>query len=300
MTRLPKVISTVSEMRHWRRTVKGKVGLVPTMGALHEGHATLLRKSRSLCDHSVLSIFVNPAQFGPNEDLSHYPRTFEKDLNIAARENVEIVFAPQVAEIYPPGYTTYVEETSISLPLCGKFRLGHFRGVTTIVLKLFNLIRPEIAFFGLKDAQQFFVLEKMVRDLNLDVQVIGVSTVRETDGLALSSRNAYLNDEERTLAPRIYQELQNIGRQVQCPSKALSGDLVVRHSISHSIATLNQLGFKVQYLEWVSLPDFQTTDFKPHNSALISIAAFLGNTRLIDNLILCPEKLWELGFYLED
>ena len=241
--------------------------------------------------------FVNPTQFGPNEDLSSYPRTFENDLRIAARENVDVVFAPTPDQIYPLGYTTYVEETSLSKPLCGQSRPGHFRGVTTVVLKLLNLIRPEIAFFGQKDAQQFFVLDKMVRDLNLDIKVQGVATVRESDGLALSSRNAYLTEEERAKAPKLFQELQKLRNEIASCTLIGSGDL-----LSVSTSRLTEQGFKVQYLECVSLPDFQEQNeasLKPGQPALIAIAAYLGKTRLIDNIILNPEPLRAQGIYLE-
>jgi pantoate--beta-alanine ligase len=259
------------------------------MGALHEGHATLLKQVRSRCDISVLSIFVNPTQFGPKEDLSKYPRTFEADLAIAAREGVDVIFAPTPEEMYPSGYSTYVEEEIASQPLCGKFRPGHFRGVTTIVLKLFHLIQPNLALFGLKDAQQFFVLNKMVRDLNLDVQVIGVPTIRESDGLALSSRNVYLTHEERQLAPLLYQTL------ISAKNRLLksSGAEDIGSVLTSSIEALENQNFQVQYLQCLSLPDLKPTHagVLPGAPHLIAVAAYLGKTRLIDNIILSPEGL---------
>jgi pantoate--beta-alanine ligase len=171
MARPPELIRTVQEMRHWRAQRDGVVGFVPTMGALHRGHAQLLRELRPVCESSVLSIFVNPTQFGPQEDLAKYPRTFDEDMKMAQAEGVNAVFYPDAREMYPDGFSTYVEETQISQPLCGRFRPGHFRGVTTIVLKLFQIVQPNVALFGLKDAQQFFVIEKMVRDLNLPIRL---------------------------------------------------------------------------------------------------------------------------------
>lgn len=286
---LPQVIRTLAELRTYRKNTQGILGVVPTMGALHLGHATLLNRLRRKCDVSVLTIFVNPTQFGPNEDLSRYPRTFEKDLQIAAAEGVDLVFAPTPEEIYPLGYSTYVEETSVSQPFCGVFRPGHFRGVTTIVLKLFHLLQPQLALFGLKDAQQFFVISKMVRDLNLDVRVIGVETVRQDNSLALSSRNVYLSEEARVLAPEFSKSLNSLKKALTLlPSQEVS------HLISAEKARLNKLGFKVQYLDCAALPDLNLVEngtLKKELAYLIAGAAYLGNTRLIDNFILRPEQL---------
>lgn len=302
MTTSPKVITTVAELKAWRKTVVGRVGFVPTMGALHEGHATLLRESRKQSEISVLSIFVNPTQFSPSEDLAKYPRTLERDLEVAAREGVDIVFAPTPIEIYPPGFSTYVEETAVSLPLCGAFRSGHFRGVTTVVLKLFHLVRPEVAFFGLKDAQQFFVLSKMVKDLELDIRVQGIPTVRETDGLALSSRNVYLSSEERKKAPRLYQVLQALKdaiSQIQVSSQSTTqASQKIQKELTQAKRVLEDSGFRVQYLDYLVLPDFQlllSQNLSPSQlgdqPALIALAAYLGNTRLIDNILIHPKKL---------
>jgi len=286
MSSLPQVITSVPAILAWRRAIQGSVGFVPTMGALHEGHATLLRNLRPRCDVSVLSIFVNPTQFGPKEDLSKYPRTFEEDLKIAAREGVDVVFAPSPSEIYPPGYSTFVEETQLQQPLCGKFRPGHFRGVTTIVLKLFNLIRPQLALFGLKDAQQFFVLEKMVKDLNLDLTIEGVPTVREPDGLALSSRNAYLSHEDRKRAPMLYQSLQMAKDSLLKMGTMEGSTPPIREVLETSIRFLETREFRVQYLDCLSLPGLETeSQVRPDQSYLIAVAAYLGNTRLIDNII---------------
>lgn len=291
----PQVISTLTELREWRKSVRGTVGFVPTMGALHPGHATLMEQMRSQCDHAVLSIFVNPTQFGPNEDFKAYPRTFEHDFNIAAEQGVDVIFYPSADELYPQGYSTYVEETELSIPLCGKYRPGHFRGVTTVVLKLFNLVQPDLAFFGLKDAQQFFVLQKIALDLNLKVTLIGVPTVRESDGLAMSSRNRFLTPQERVTAPAIYQTLNQLKEQILLQLRSQNEKpehLKLASLIEAATFKLAQAGFIMQYLDCLALPnltpwnpsDLSTTENVP-GSVVIAIAAFLGKARLIDNVI---------------
>lgn len=247
---LPRVIRSPQELSHWRKTATGAIGVVPTMGALHQGHATLLRKIRSRCDISVLTLFVNPIQFGPNEDLSRYPKTFERDLEIAAAEGVDVVFAPEASTIYSPEHSTFVEEQSISRFLCGKFRPGHFRGVTTVVLKLFHLIQPSLALFGLKDAQQFFILDRMVKDLNLGTRIEGVSTVRELDGLALSSRNVYLSSDNRSKAPFLYECLLSAQTHIQ-------NGFGIATTLQNTHQRLLGHGFDVQYLECHELPVFR-------------------------------------------
>ena len=291
-----KLFDTAESLRRWRsqQLAPGrKIGFVPTMGALHEGHARLLREARRDCDELVLSIFVNPTQFGPNEDLAKYPRTFERDLELARREGVDAVFAPTPAVMYPPGYSTYVEETRLTQPLCGAFRPGHFRGVTTVVLKLFNLVQPQLALFGLKDAQQFFVLDRMTRDLDLDIAVEGVPTVREADGLALSSRNAYLSAEDRAKAPLLYKVLQETAAglaQEAAPAESL---------LTLARERLASGGFKPQYFECLELPTLAKAEtLSPDKPYLLATAAFLGSekpTRLIDNVILRPELLSRYG-----
>lgn len=282
MTPAPVLLHSATEMREWRShwPATARVGFVPTMGALHAGHANLLRRMRGACDRLVLSIFVNPTQFGPSEDFSRYPRTLEQDLEIAQREGVDAVFFPTPEQMYPSGYSTYVEETALTGPLCGAHRPGHFRGVTTVVLKLFNLVEPHTAYFGLKDAQQFFVLHKMARDLDLKVSVEGVATVREADGLALSSRNRYLSPQERELAPALHAQLRRLAA-----SKDLELDL------PQSRARLTELGFRVQYLQSVTLPDLKTSAPGLAQPGLIALAAYLGNTRLIDNVLVRPELI---------
>jgi pantoate--beta-alanine ligase len=205
---------------------------------------------------------VNPTQFGPQEDFSRYPRTLDSDLEVARNTGVSAVFVPTVEDVYPPGFSTFIEETEISKPLCGRFRPGHFRGVTTVVHRLFQLTRPDVALFGLKDLQQFLVLRRMVRDLGLPVQMAGIPTVREPDGLALSSRNRYLDPSLRERAPLLYREL-----------RAAAEDL---RTTRESIATLESAGFSVQYFERIELDGVRA----------IAAAAFLGTTRLIDNVVL--------------
>jgi pantoate--beta-alanine ligase len=197
------ILRSVADMKAFsreRRAAGATIGLVPTMGYLHEGHLSLVRACRANADVTVVSVFVNPAQFGPEEDLQSYPRDLRRDVEMVEREGADIVFAPPEDEMYPPGYRTFVEVHGLQDRLCGPSRPGHFRGVCTIVLKLFNIVRPDVAFFGWKDAQQLIILRKMARDLDLDVRVEGLPLVRDVDGLALSSRNSYLSADERRAA----------------------------------------------------------------------------------------------------
>jgi pantoate--beta-alanine ligase len=198
-----KILRNVADMKAFSRGRKATgttIGLVPTMGYLHEGHLSLVRECRMNADLAVVSVFVNPTQFGPNEDLRSYPKDLRRDMEMLEREGVEVVFTPPENEIYPPGYRTFVEVDGLQNRLCGNSRPGHFRGVCTVVLKLFNIVRPDVAFFGWKDAQQLIILRRMARDLDLDVRVEGIPLVRDSDGLALSSRNSYLSPEERRAA----------------------------------------------------------------------------------------------------
>jgi pantoate--beta-alanine ligase len=232
------------------------VGLVPTMGALHEGHRTLLRTARPACDRLVMSLFVNPAQFGPDEDFARYPRDAEADRAVAAAEGVDEVFAPTVEEMYPPGYSTAVSVGPLGEVYEGASRPGHFAGVATVVLKLFHRVRPDIAWFGQKDAQQLVVIRRMVRDLDLGVEVRAVPTVRESDGLALSSRNVFLSPEERRRAGSLHRAL------VAIDPALVEGDL--------------------DYLAVVDPESFEP--MAPQQGALVVGAAWFGATRLIDNV----------------
>lgn len=282
------IFHDIQSYRSWRMKLnqspdsKMSIGFVPTMGALHSGHAELLKQSVKNNACTVLSIFVNPTQFAPNEDLSKYPRTLESDLEIARKCHVTAVFVPTVDVLYPEPYSTYVTEETLSKPLCGVYRPTHFKGVTTIVLKLFNIIEPHIAYFGLKDAQQFYVIQQMVQDLNMNLKIEGVATIREPSGLALSSRNVYLSESERqNIAPLIYQQLQNAKQQ-------LSTGISAHDALNTTIHNLTDRGFKVQYLELKKLPTFedQSHNLNPLNPGhyLLAIAAYLGSVRLIDNV----------------
>jgi pantoate--beta-alanine ligase len=255
------------------------VSLVPTMGALHAGHLSLLPPARE-ADRMVVSIFVNPAQFGPHEDLERYPRPVEQDLSLLKSRGVDAVFLPLASEVYPEGYRTFVNVEGLSSRLCGVSRPGHFRGVTTVVLKLFNIVRPHRAVFGQKDAQQTIILRRMVRDLNLDVKLIVQPIVREPDGLALSSRNRYLNPEERHAASVLFRSLE-FARQASLRGECRADVLLegVRKLIeSEPLARLD-------YAQIVSTDDLSTLQ-EVTSPALLAIAVFIGKTRLIDNAFL--------------
>jgi pantoate--beta-alanine ligase len=255
------------------------VSLVPTMGALHAGHLSLLPPARE-ADRMVVSIFVNPAQFGPHEDLERYPRPVEQDLSLLKSRGVDAVFLPLASEVYPEGYRTFVNVEVLSSRLCGVSRPGHFRGVTTVVLKLFNIVRPHRAVFGQKDAQQTIILRRMVRDLNLDVKLIVQPIVREPDGLALSSRNRYLNPEERHAASVLFRSLE-FARQASLRGECRADVLLegVRKLIeSEPLARLD-------YAQIVSTDDLSTLQ-EVTSPALLAIAVFIGKTRLIDNAFL--------------
>lgn len=265
-------------MREGRR-----VGLVPTMGALHEGHLSLVRAARAQCESVVVSIFVNPLQFGPNEDLAKYPRTFQRDCELLEREKVDIVFAPSVADMYPKNAVTYVTVEGMSEKLCGRSRPGHFRGVTTVVAKLFHIVAPEVAFFGQKDAAQCAIIRRMVRDLNLPVEIVVGPILREPDGLAMSSRNAYLGPQERKSAQVLYRALSEVKkcfdqRERSASKLAEAGKQVV----------LQEPGARLDYLEIVE-PDSLESVGAVEKTALVAVAAFVGNTRLIDNIVLSPQ-----------
>jgi pantoate--beta-alanine ligase len=278
-----KVINSIAEMekasRSWKAAGK-KAAFVPTMGFLHEGHLSLIRAAREAGDILVVSIFVNPAQFGPAEDLDSYPRNLDRDLKLCAGEGTDIVFNPPAREIYPEGYSTWVEETEVSRGLCGAARPGHFRGVTTVVLKLFNIVGPDIAFFGRKDYQQFKVIEKMVRDLNLPVEIAGLPTVREPDGLAMSSRNSYLSDRERKEALCLRRALLR-ARELAAAGESLAA--AVRREMEEIIG--REPDARIDYLEFRDPETLQPREtIRPGD--LAAGAVFIGRVRLIDNLLL--------------
>jgi pantoate--beta-alanine ligase len=282
-----QILQTIKETRRACATARATaakpatLGLVPTMGALHEGHLSLIRAAKKQCDIVVATIFVNPTQFGPNEDFSRYPRTFASDCALLEAEGVDILFAPTVEDIYPTGTSrTFIEVPGISERLDGLSRPGHFRGVATVVAKLFNIVSPDYAYFGQKDAAQVAVLRAMVQDLNFPVNLIVCPTVRDADGLALSSRNQYLSPEERTQALALSRSLVTATTQA---TKGLHNAAQLKSAISQDLQSTPAL--KIDYVEIVDpttlepIADLQT-------GALIAIAAWIGKTRLIDNALI--------------
>jgi len=278
-----KICRTIAEMRAACRAARQegrRLGFVPTMGALHAGHMSLVRTARQQCDSVAASIFVNPTQFGPKEDFSKYPRTFDRDCELLEAEGVAILFAPTTEEIYPPGATTFVTVEDLSEKLCGRSRPGHFRGVSTVVAKLFNIVEPDLAFFGQKDAAQVVIIRRMVRDLGFNVEIVVCPIVREPDGLALSSRNAYLNPEQRKQATALYRALMRV------QSLADHGE---SDSVRLSAAALEEFRQQPEVcLDYFEIVDRETLDpvVSTSRGALVAVAAFVGTTRLIDNIVL--------------
>lgn len=274
-----KVITRLAELRVVRQDLPGPFGLVPTMGFLHEGHLSLVRRARAECASVGVSIFVNPIQFGPREDLATYPRDLERDLSLLRPEGVDVVWAPPVEEVYPEGFQTYVTVEEVSRPLEGARRPGHFRGVATVVAKLFNIFQPQRAYFGQKDAQQVVVIRRMTRDLNFPVDIAVCPTVREPDGLAMSSRNTYLDAEERKAATVIYRSLLAAQRAFAEGEQRAE---VLREIMVHVLAEEPRAR-----PEYVSVADPETlvelSGFV--DRALLSLAVRLGKTVLIDNVI---------------
>ncbi len=278
-----RIIEKVKEMKLFSEMARreGKsIGFVPTMGYLHEGHLSLVRRARAENDVVVVSIFVNPIQFGPNEDYDRYPRDFERDKMLLEKEGVDCVFYPSVEEMYPQDFSTYVEETVLSKPLCGRSRPGHFRGVCTVVAKLFNIVKPHRAYFGQKDAQQFRVLRRMVRDLNMDVEMIECPIVREPDGLAMSSRNVYLSPEERGQALALYRSLR---LAEELFTKGERDALKIKREMEEFLR-----GFDKVRVDYVEIVDEETLEpvSKIEKKVIVAVAAWVGKARLIDNVIL--------------
>jgi len=268
--------AALAELRAQGRTI----GFVPTMGYLHEGHLSLVRECRKSADVTVASIFVNPLQFGPREDFRRYPRDPERDGSALEKEGVDILFLPSDREMYPEGYRTSVEVAGLQERLCGRTRPGHFRGVATVVLKLFNIVRPDWAFFGQKDAQQVVVLRRMAEDLNMDVEIRAMPTVREPDGLAMSSRNSYLSAEERRAALVLFRSLEEARRMFENGERAASR---LRECLLTSIAS--EPLAELDYAEVVD-PDSLEPVERIEGEALVALAVYVGKTRLIDNTIL--------------
>lgn len=276
-----EIKSFVTELKKMGRTL----GFVPTMGYLHEGHLALVREAKKTCQAVIVSIFVNPTQFGPQDDFERYPRDSERDLRILEEEEVDAVFMPNVTEIYPQGYVTYVTLKGLTDCLCGRSRPGHFDGVATVVTKLFNIVRPDKAFFGQKDGQQVLVIRKMVEDLNMEPEMVTVATVREPDGLAMSSRNFYLSAEERKAAPVLYRGLmaaqaafengeRNPERLCKIVVEMLAGEPLAR----------------IDYAEIRSIPNLEPVEII-NRPVLLAAAVYFTKARLIDNVVLDPGKL---------
>jgi pantoate--beta-alanine ligase len=275
-----KVIHTIEQMREWSVLQKRsgrKIVFVPTMGALHEGHLSLMREGKRRGDALAVSIYVNPTQFGPNEDLNKYPRTLEEDLAKSKEAGADAVFLPSDEEIYPLGFQTYVNVEKITMNLCGASRPAHFKGVTTVVAKLFNIVQPHIAIFGKKDYQQLVVIRKMVRDLDMPVEIIGCPIVREPDGLAMSSRNKYLSPKERIAALSLNRSLKHAEELVAAGETRAEA---VRACVKETIARE-----KLVRIDYAKIADAETLEdiSKIDRPAVLALAAFVGNTRLIDN-----------------
>ncbi len=279
-----KTINTINRLREELKKTKGRgktLGFVPTMGFLHQGHLRLVEQSKAENEVTVVSIFVNPLQFGPQEDFSHYPRDLEADDRMLRELDVDVVFYPAVQEMYPEGFSTYVDIGKAGKVLCGKSRPTHFQGVATVVLKLLNIVSPTCAYFGQKDAQQAIIIKKMVKDLNLEVTIKTLPIVRAPDGLALSSRNAYLSAEERQSALCLSRALQKARSEIDGGLRSAAAIQEILH-----LETGKFPGVKVDYLEVVSLDELEPIETIDMNNTLVAGAIRVGKTRLIDNFIL--------------
>lgn len=282
-----KKITEIKEMKILVRELKSQdktIGFVPTMGYLHEGHLSLVRESVQSADVTVVSIFVNPTQFGPREDFKDYPRNVNRDIELLKKEGVHYLFYPNSEEMYPHGYKTYVQVQGLQEKLCGRSRPEHFKGVCTVVLKLFNIVDPDMAFFGQKDAQQAVILSKMVKDLNLDVEIEILPIVRDEDGLALSSRNEYLNSKERRAALALHRSLQEAKRMIETGERKAAVIIKEMEEIIKKEALA-----KIDYIEMVDLDELNPVKIIK-GKVLLALAVFVGKTRLIDNMIIKIDK----------
>lgn len=280
-----EIVKTPEDMQRTALALKRegrRIGFVPTMGFLHEGHLSLMRIAREQCDVLVASIFVNPAQFGPNEDLDAYPRDFERDESLCAQEGVDVIFYPESGNMYADDASVWIDEETLSGGLCGASRPGHFRGVCTVVAKLFNLVQPDMAVFGEKDAQQLRIIERMVRDLNFPVEIIRGPIVRETDGLAMSSRNKYLSRQDRRHALCLKHALDQVASQLREGEQSVS-------SLRKLMLELIDMtpGALVDYIEFVDDQSLAPVDVV-EDKTLVALAVKFGKTRLIDNTLLVP------------
>jgi len=275
-----QTVTTLSDLRAVRASLTGVFGLVPTMGYLHEGHLSLVRRARAECDHVGVSIFVNPTQFGPREDLAAYPRDLDRDLRLLESLGVDVVWAPTLEVVYPTGFQTWVTVEQVAAPLEGRHRPGHFRGVATVVAKLFNAFTPDKAYFGQKDAQQVVIIKRMAQDLNFPLEVVVASTVREADGLALSSRNVYLNPEERQAATVLYRALSAAKARYDAGER----DAEMLRAVMSATLAAEPLARE----EYVSAadPDTLAELERVEQGVLLSLAVRIGKTRLIDNFLL--------------
>ncbi len=275
-----KIATTISKMKALRRQLPEPVGFVPTMGYLHEGHLRLVRQAKAENAAVVVSIFVNPTQFGPSEDFEKYPRDAKRDIFLLEGEDVDVLFMPEVLEMYPEGYNSWVDLEGITAELEGASRPGHFRGVTTVVTKLFNITEPARAYFGQKDAQQLLVIRKMVSELNMNLQVVMVPTVREPDGLAMSSRNVYLTPDQRKQAPVLFESLK-LAQSLWESGKREAGE--IRQQMIERIESASDA--RIDYVSIADIKTLQEID-RVDRPALVSMAVRLGKTRLIDNILL--------------
>jgi pantoate--beta-alanine ligase len=280
-----QIIERVLEMQRWSETERRqgrRIALVPTMGALHDGHLSLVRDGKMRGDRVVVSLFVNPAQFAPQEDFAGYPRDFERDRELVAGAGVDVLFHPAVEEMYPEGFDTGIEIRELSAPLCGAVRPGHFRGVATVVAKLFNIVRPHVAIFGCKDYQQLQIIRRLARDFNFDIEIIGHPTVREADGLAMSSRNAYLDPVERKAALCLYRSLRHAEELVRHGERRAAAIVAgARAEIAREALA------RIEYVSFCDPESLREIE-RVHDAALLALAVRIGKARLIDNLILKP------------
>ena len=277
-----QTVKTINEVRKQIKEWKQQgytIGFVPTMGYLHEGHASLMKKARTECDRVVASIFVNPMQFGANEDLDSYPRDLQADEKLCDLIGVDLIFHPEVNEMYTDGFCSFVDMNGLTKELCGKSRPIHFRGVCTVVSKLFNIVTPDKAYFGQKDAQQLAVIRRMVKDLNMNIEIVGCPIIREADGLAKSSRNTYLNDEERRAALILSQTIR-LGKQLVDDGERNAQKLI--SAMTENI--LKEPLAKIDYVDVVNMDTIEKID-KLEGCVLVAMAVYIGKTRLIDNFI---------------
>ncbi len=280
-----EIIASPAEMQRWSEDVRRRgetLAFVPTMGFLHEGHLTLMREGRKRASLLATSLFVNPTQFGPNEDFSRYPRNFDGDCAMMRTVPVDVLFAPEPEAMFPAGSQTWVEAIEVTTGLCGDHRPGHFRGVTTVVAKLFNIVKPHLALFGEKDFQQLRAIQRMVIDLNFDLEIVPVATVREADGLAMSSRNAYLSPEERQRALALSRALRAAGECVRAGARTSAQIAGAARAVLERTP-----GLEIEYVEAVDAETLKSMD-RIDRAVVVAIAARVGKTRLIDNVVLSP------------